>query len=360
MRHLSMFDTMGNFVMDLAEGRAGPLVQLAVSPQGTIYARVSTPVAIPDDQIDIYSLLPDDDGDRIHNSCDNCPTVANPDQSDLDADGIGDVCDLDYACFDSDGDSGEAAENPYTVGGYVDYQFHAVFRPETTRFPLGDDRYRTFDGCINSGTLSERGCTPDAEGNQRVQYETVSCADIDPGFNCIVNTETGSYCGPAMCSTNADCAAGEICRSDGVCIVPACEDTDQALVYPGGALVPGRVRSNREPVPGAVPEYNSNFYAYDDSSCAAGYAFIEYACASDNSVISVDMDCRHNVCREREEIVDGMSVVRGYCSNCETDLDCAGGGVGTTCRNGICHDRCTTDADCTSPFVCQDAVCVVP
>ena len=35
----------------------------------------------------------DTDGDGVCDDVDNCPTVANPDQGDLDADGIGDACD---------------------------------------------------------------------------------------------------------------------------------------------------------------------------------------------------------------------------------------------------------------------------
>jgi hypothetical protein len=42
--------------------------------------------------------LPDDDGDGFPNIADNCPTVANPTQADMDMDMIGDVCD------DSDAD----------------------------------------------------------------------------------------------------------------------------------------------------------------------------------------------------------------------------------------------------------------
>jgi hypothetical protein len=39
-------------------------------------------------------VMADSDGDGIAESIDNCPIVANPDQSDTDGDGIGDFCDL--------------------------------------------------------------------------------------------------------------------------------------------------------------------------------------------------------------------------------------------------------------------------
>ena len=43
--------------------------------------------------LNIIVFSDDNDGDGIKNSDDNCPDTANPDQSDLDDDGIGDVCD---------------------------------------------------------------------------------------------------------------------------------------------------------------------------------------------------------------------------------------------------------------------------
>lgn len=39
---------------------------------------------------------PDSDGDGVPDSEDNCPMVPNPDQSDIDSDGVGDLCDPDF------------------------------------------------------------------------------------------------------------------------------------------------------------------------------------------------------------------------------------------------------------------------
>lgn len=38
---------------------------------------------------------PDDDGDGIENTVDNCPSMSNADQADADGDGIGDACEID-------------------------------------------------------------------------------------------------------------------------------------------------------------------------------------------------------------------------------------------------------------------------
>ncbi|MBN4076577.1 thrombospondin type 3 repeat-containing protein, partial [Gemmatimonas aurantiaca] len=57
---------------------------------------------IPDgcDICEGYDDLMDTDSDGIPDDCDNCVTIANTDQSDLDSNGIGDLCEFD---FDGDG-----------------------------------------------------------------------------------------------------------------------------------------------------------------------------------------------------------------------------------------------------------------
>jgi hypothetical protein len=56
----------------------------------------------------------DPDGDGVPNACDNCPSVANPDQADSDGDGIGDACAPLIAS------ANPPAANPYGGGVFRD------------------------------------------------------------------------------------------------------------------------------------------------------------------------------------------------------------------------------------------------
>lgn len=54
----------------------------------------------PPDQCEGYDDNIDTDEDGIPDGCDNCPSVANPDQMDCNANGIGDVCESSSGCSD--------------------------------------------------------------------------------------------------------------------------------------------------------------------------------------------------------------------------------------------------------------------
>lgn len=127
-------------------------------------------------QIQVVSSipLPDEDGDSIPDTGDNCPAVANPDQSDLDSDGMGDVCDP----YPNDSDNLGAC-----LGANSDYLLqiqmlqsanmtlvneNAVLSIENLnlRFLVLDDDqdgiYNTFDTCQDSPVstgVDSSGCT---------------------------------------------------------------------------------------------------------------------------------------------------------------------------------------------------------
>ncbi len=72
------------------------------------------------DQCDVcpgYDDGIDDDSDGLAHGCDNCPQVYNPDQGDMDNDGVGDAC--QYVCGDANSDAATNIADAVYVISYI-------------------------------------------------------------------------------------------------------------------------------------------------------------------------------------------------------------------------------------------------
>ncbi len=138
---------------------------------GVVFATpTATPTPLP------TPIGPDADADGVGDAIDNCPTVANADQSDLDGDGIGDACDNCVAIANPAQEPGTAC-GAFSVG-HLSVAFG--------RDPLADDDRLTLRGRF---TVTSARAMSDIAG----QPVTLTLGGIGAGALLQVTVPSGSW-----------------------------------------------------------------------------------------------------------------------------------------------------------------------
>ena len=190
---------------------------------------VATDTSGPLDPCDPNPLVDvcDQDGDGVLNIDDNCPTIANGDQADIDGDGLGDVCDDDSGCPDTSTDlSPTITALPNTITGVstvnVKIDISEVGGSDsdgliTVRLPVDAKWTFTYDNTLsNIGffQLDNADWTYIGIIGQLHTFEsnTVIASNASSSFGIVAQYDPGSTEGQTTLSLSIEFASGSECN----------------------------------------------------------------------------------------------------------------------------------------------------
>ncbi|MDD5043118.1 MAG: hypothetical protein PHD51_00405 [Patescibacteria group bacterium] len=236
--------------------------------------------------------------------CDNCPNLFNPDQSDLNANGFGDICEPGGLC-------------------------------------VLDSKPCLTDGDCSRNFCSENFCT----------VSKTTCATDE---DCLPN-----YCdnGIGSCSNNseeADCVQG-LCILDGQC---ACEPGDLECVAENCICKKTPGYCEGDPAKICLTGKDCLDKCLANGQCQYSGA----ACAADENCWPIcNLGEEGGACSNDPAEVclrsqDCWSACQLIPQGCSADSDCF---IPQVCRSGVCVNLCATDADCSDEEKCLDGICVI-
>jgi hypothetical protein len=286
--------------------------------------------------------LLDSDSDGVPDGIDNCVFLSNTQQTDADADGVGDPC------SGSDGGIRGGARNgtPCTGGTGCD-SGHCV-----DAFCCDSD---CTDTCHSCGLAGAQGtCTAIAEGQDAqgdcAQEPVATCGrtgKCGPGSTCALYAD-GQACAAAACA-NGSQSSSRTCDGAGACrpaVVAAC-----GIYACDGPVCAGSCSSDAHcaggyycVAPACVPKLEVGAACAAANQCNSGFCADGICCATDCS----------GACKSC--VIPTVGTCTAYAAGTDPDADCA---QGLACTGaGACFTRCTQDQpDCESGYYCGANAC---